>query len=100
MKNCVYFGTDLNASPLYVEDEFFESKRLQALPSERVSASFNMMVRSMLESHYELDKEAMQVHQVNFIMLKLDLSLKTELVVKLIDVTKLLLNFKIYFVVV
>jgi len=60
MKNCVYFGTDLNASPLYVEDEFFESKRLQALPSERVSASFNMMVRSMLESHYELDKEAMQ----------------------------------------
>ena len=66
MKNCVYFGTDLNASPLYVEDEFFESKRLQALPSERVSASFNMMVRSMLESHYELDKEAMQVCSSEF----------------------------------
>merc|ERR1719427_493779 len=60
MKNCVYMGTDLNASPLYVEDEFFESKRLQALPSERVSASFNKTVRSMMEAHHALNSHNIQ----------------------------------------
>jgi len=60
MKNCVYMGTDLNASPLYVEDEFFESKRLQALPSERVSASFNKTVRSMMQAHHALNSHNIQ----------------------------------------
>merc|ERR1719427_2654494 len=60
MKNCVYMGTDLNASPLYVEDEFFESKRLQALPSERVSASFNETVRSMMQAHHALNSRNIQ----------------------------------------
>ena len=48
------FGTDLNASPLYVEDEFFETKRLQALPSEQMSDRFNQMAKALLEASQKL----------------------------------------------
>jgi len=60
MNDCVYLGTDLLASSLFVEDEFFGPNRLQALPSERVSASINKMAKSMVESYHMLNKEAMQ----------------------------------------
>jgi len=56
-KRCIYLGTDLNASPLYVEDEFFETQRLQALPSERVSESFNQMTKSLMIAHHMLNKD-------------------------------------------
>jgi len=59
-KNCIYLGTDLNASPLYVEDEFFETQRLQALPSERVSDSFNKMAKSLMTAHHMLNKEQIE----------------------------------------
>lgn len=48
------FGTDLNASPLYVEDDFFETKRLQALPSEQMSDRFNQMAKALLEASNKL----------------------------------------------
>ena len=65
MNDCVYLGTDLLASSLFVEDEFFGPNRLQALPSERVSASINKMAKSMVESYHMLNKEAMQVSLLN-----------------------------------
>nr|CAB3241609.1 eukaryotic translation initiation factor 3 subunit A [Phallusia mammillata] len=49
------FGTDLNASPLYVEDEFFETYRLQKLPSERVSERFNVMAKALLVANQMLN---------------------------------------------
>ena len=48
------FGTDLNASPLYVEDDFFETKRLQALPSEQMSERFNLMAKALMEASQKL----------------------------------------------
>uniref|UniRef100_F6R8V3 Eukaryotic translation initiation factor 3 subunit A n=1 Tax=Ciona intestinalis TaxID=7719 RepID=F6R8V3_CIOIN len=57
-RGALSFGTDLNASPLYVEDEFFETNRLQALPSERVSDRFNTMARALLVANQMLNGEA------------------------------------------
>lgn len=48
------FGTDLNASPLYVEDEFFEPQRLQPLPSEKISQQFNEMAQALHSAHMKL----------------------------------------------
>jgi len=59
-RGCILFGTDLNASPLYVEDEFFEVDRLQSLPSERVSESFNQMTKSLMLAYRMLNKEAIK----------------------------------------
>ncbi|CAK8675557.1 unnamed protein product [Clavelina lepadiformis] len=53
------FGTDLNASPLYVEDEFFATNRLQKLPSERVSGRFNLMARALHLANQMLDNGKM-----------------------------------------
>merc|ERR1711881_224356 len=54
-RHCLMFGTDLNASPLYVEDEFFETKRLQALPSEQMSDRFNQMAKALMEASQKLN---------------------------------------------
>merc|ERR1712136_535120 len=53
-RHCLMFGTDLNASPLYVEDDFFETKRLQALPSEQMSERFNLMAKALMEASQKL----------------------------------------------
>ena len=58
------FGTDLNASPLYVEDEFFETKRLQALPSEQMSDRFNQMAKCLLEASQKLKED--KAEEVNY----------------------------------
>lgn len=52
------FGTDLNASPLYVEDEFFEPQRLQPLPSEKISQQFNGMAQALHSAHMKLQPQS------------------------------------------
>ncbi|XP_039249045.2 eukaryotic translation initiation factor 3 subunit A-like [Styela clava] len=57
-KGAIRFGTDLNASPLYVEDEFFEPQRLQPLPSEKISQQFNEMAQSLHVAYRKLQPQA------------------------------------------
>lgn len=44
-----------------MEDEFFETNRLQALPSERVSDRFNLMARALHEAHHKLNGDEDEV---------------------------------------
>lgn len=62
-RGALSFGTDLNASPLYVEDEFFEPQRLQPLPSEKVSQQFNEMAQA-LHKAYNILKPASEAEEM------------------------------------
>merc|ERR1712136_468166 len=71
-RHCLMFGTDLNASPLYVEDDFFETKRLQALPSEQMSERFNLMAKALMEASQKLkvddaEKAEAEIQEQNLI---------------------------------
>ena len=66
-RHCLMFGTDLNASPLYVEDDFFETKRLQALPSEQMSERFNLMAKALMEASQKLKVD--DAEKVNYMSL-------------------------------